>query len=129
MTTDWTDINEICTSGNLNLAYEEFLNRFSNLYQKCFPISKIKNSKRNMPKNEWITPALIKSCHKKSKLYREYKGSPTLPNRTKFITYRNKLKSLLSVAEINYYSNLFLSCEHDLKRTWTHIKTLLHGYS
>ena len=38
------------------------------------------------PKQLWITPALIKSCDKKSKLYKNYLMNPSATIKTKFCT-------------------------------------------
>jgi hypothetical protein len=60
-------------------------------------------------------------------LYRSYISNPSLENKSRFTTYRNKLKSLLRIAEKQYYAELFTSCKDDLAATWKNIKSILHG--
>ena len=53
--------------------------------------------------------------------------NPSVTNKTKFCTYRNRLKSLLKIAEKTYYSYLFMKCRGDLNKTWKNIKMIIHG--
>ena len=53
--------------------------------------------------------------------------NPSATNKTKFCTYRNRLKSLLKIAEKTYYSDLFMKSREDLNKTWTNIKMIIHG--
>ena len=53
--------------------------------------------------------------------------NPSTANKIKFGTYRNRLKSLLKIAEKTYYSDLFMKCRRDLNKTWKNIKMILHG--
>ena len=48
----------------------------------------------NGPKQPWMSPALFKSCKKKSKLYKFFLKSPTPQNRLIFNKYHNKFKAL-----------------------------------
>ena len=46
-----------------------------------------------------MTQGLLRSCNKRSKLYKKYKISKKVEDKLKYIKYRNKLKSLLKKAE------------------------------
>lgn len=50
---------------------------------------------------------------------------PTENYRAKCVKYRNKLKSLLRIAEKNYNTEKFIQCRQDLKCTWKLVKLLL----
>ena len=52
------------TSHESNLAYNEFLDTFTFLYDECFPRVKIKMKARNSFKS-WITKGIAKSSEKK----------------------------------------------------------------
>ena len=123
----WNDIIEFDSIKDVNNAYAMFYNKYREIYDICFPVEKKILCGKKCPKQPWITPALIKSCDRKSKLYKRYQMNPSAINKTKFCTYRNKLKSLLKIAEKSYYSDLFMKCRGDLNETWKNIKMLIHG--
>jgi len=71
-----------------------------------------------------MTRGLLKSSKKKSSLYLKYLKNPTDANRSKFITYRNKFKTIRIKAERNYCAAEFCKCSNNLKRTWSLIRSL-----
>ena len=72
---------------------------------------------------------IIKSCNEKSKLYKSYLRDQNPKNKAKFLTSRNKLKSLMRAAEKLYYTDLFTSCRYDHRTTWTNIKAIINRTS
>ena len=68
----------------------------------------------------------MKSCHKKSKLYKNYRQYSIPDNKKKYTVYRNKLKSLLRKAEKKYYINKFNVCARDIRKTWDLIGAALN---
>jgi len=125
--TDWKDIIALGKDTDVNRTYGMFYNKYFEIYNICFPIQKKILSRKKCPKQPWITAALIKSCDKKSKLYKKYQINPSAANKIIFCTYRNRLKSLLKIAEKTYYSDLFMKCRGDLNKTWKNIKMIMHG--
>ena len=116
---DWN--NSLFTNGSqldANLSFNIFMSIFNNLFNEHFPLKSVKLYRADMPRSDWITPGLIKSCNKKSLLYKCYKNNPTPENRSKYIRYRNKLKLLLKKAQKVFYSCKFKKYEGDLKKTW-----------
>lgn len=67
---DWNVIYSI--SNDVNLAYNSFVSIFCQGYNQHF-LPKASKSTRNSPRKEWMTPGLVKCCHKKSKLFYYYK--------------------------------------------------------
>src|SRR6218665_90215 len=74
-----------------------------------------------------MTLGLLRSCHAKAtcKLHTRFIKHPTLQNKLKFNTYRNKFKSLCRKDEKDYYTMQFTKFKDDLKKTWQTIKTIL----
>ena len=66
--TKWDNLK---TSNKKNLAYNEFLDTFTSIYDDCFPRIKIKVKARN-PFRPWITKSIAKSSKKKQKIYKKY---------------------------------------------------------
>ena len=115
---NWTDLYAASNSDDAKIGYSLFLNKFTELFESNFPL-KCKNLNNSQaPRQVWITNGLIKSCRKKSNLYRKYKKAPTTENRLKYISYRNKLKSILQKAEKSYYRNKLKQFEGNLTQTW-----------
>ena len=107
-------------------CYTLFLNLFSLIFEKYFPLTLVKISNSNSPRNDWITKGLIKSCKRKSKLYKKYVKFPTKLNQKIYTDYRNKLKSLLRKAEVTYYKNQLNSFAGDLRQTWKLLNKVLN---
>lgn len=74
--TDWEpDVN--CQS--VDEMYNSFINKFTNIYNQSFPLKRVDNKRKNVPRKPWITPGLANSCHKKEKLYKRFiKNKPPL---------------------------------------------------
>ena len=60
----------------------------------------------------------MKSCVKKSKLYRKFCKTQRKADKNKYTAYRNMLKTLLRKAEQNYYSQKFKLISGNIKETW-----------
>ena len=124
---DWSSVLDLCNKYETTAAYDLFIHFFKLAYDKAFPILPKTNHKRDSPKQPWMTTGLIKSCKTKSKLYLKFIKNPTAPNKLKFVTYRNKFKSLRIKAEKNYYASEFLRGKNDLKYTWKVIRSILNS--
>ena len=62
---EWTKVYETV---NVNEAYNKFINIFSNLYNNCCPIVKVKC--RNIKGKPWITNGVRNTSRKKNYLYK-----------------------------------------------------------
>src|ERR1700730_1015249 len=123
---NWYQIYKLRNSNSKdpNLIYEEFLDIFNNGFNKCFPKKSLRKIK-NAPRKEWITIGLAKSCEVKSSLYKISKQTKMNEDKMKFTTYRNKLKTLLSKAEKDFYSSQLNKNKHDPRKTWQCINSIL----
>ena len=73
-----------------------------------------------------MTKGLMRSCIKKSKLYRKFCNKRTQDNKKKYVRYRNKLKTLLRIAEKNYFSDKFKLMAGNIRETWKLLGSLLN---
>src|SRR6218665_443535 len=87
----------------------------------------LKQNHKNTPKKPWMTPALLKSCTRKEKLYLKFKKCPSIENKTRYATYRNLFAKLRLEAERHYYEDEFLKYSQDIRMTWKTIKGLISG--
>lgn len=123
-TIDWSPITQACINYDPNKAYDDFMTIYKELYDRVFPISVSRGRKVTL-KNPWMSQGLLKSCKTKNSLYLKYIKNPNETNRKKFITFRNKFKSIRKRAEINYYAEEFCKCSNNLKKTWNVIRSAI----
>ena len=122
----WDDVFTLLqTQNDPTEAYNLFVCRYRYFFDMCFPEKYVKSSYRQQPRHEWMTKGLVKSCNRKSKLYKQYRKNNNIENKTKYITYRNKLKTLLYKAERQFYSNKFNLMAGDMRKTWRLINVII----
>jgi len=105
--TDWSVTLRLCDEKNTEAAYESFINHIKSAYNTAFPLVPRSKHKRHSYKQPWMTPGLLKSCKTKSKLYLKFFKNPSLTNKQKFTSFRNKFKTLRIKAERSYYRSYF----------------------
>ena len=101
-----------------NMAYNNFIDEYSRVYNACFPLKTIKGKLLNNCSSPWITPGLLKSINKKNRLYKKFTRSPPLSNERKYKTYKNKLDHLIRIAKRKYHDTKFVSATNGLRTTW-----------
>ena len=52
--------SEILNGVDVNSDYNNFLNKFNELYDECIPMKKSKTSRKKIPQSPWITKGLLK---------------------------------------------------------------------
>ena len=77
----------------------------STTYNKAFPYARLSRKRAN--DKPWITTALKVSIKEKHKLYQKFIFSQTPVNAKLYKTFKNRLKTLIRKAEINYYLEAF----------------------
>src|SRR6218665_1617764 len=65
---------------------------------------------------------------KSQEVTRRVEKNPSEANKKKYITYRNKFKTLKTIAQKTYYQNEFEKYTHDIKKTWRVIKSTINGH-
>jgi len=124
---DWPAVNaQIESLKDPSLAYDLFFDLYSSTYKKCLLPNK-KPARRKMPKQEWMTPGLVRCCIVKSKLFKNFKITPCILTEIIYKKYRNKLKSVLKKAEKDFYTNKLQSHSSDLRRYWNVLNKLIKG--
>ena len=109
-----------------NVAFNKFSVVYKKAFDKCFPEKTVKLSNRMTPRHDWMTKGLMKSCVKKSKLYRKYCKNRTKENKKRYITYRNNLKKILRLSEIRFYKDKFNLTMGNMKETWRLVGLVLN---
>ena len=122
-----TDWNNIVNEDSVTQSYTLFIDKFTNLYDLCFPVRSMNTRKRSnrIPRKPWITSAILTSVRRKNKLHLKYKSSPTDSNKRLYVNYRNKLTNLIRISKKTYYCNLLDAKKGNLKQTWKILNGLL----
>ena len=110
------------TSNNSNLAYNEFLNTFTSLNDDCFPRVKIKVKAQN-PFRTWIIKGITKSYRVKQKLYEKCLKNLNPQNLATYKAYTNLFETIKRKSKKKYYSEKVLSYNSDARKTW---KTMIY---
>ena len=119
----WTDIN---SHSDPNKAYNDFFNRYPNLYNSCFPLRPVKGQASRFLKTPWITPALLKSIRKKNLMYKKLVANYDSTRETKYKSYKNKLTHLIRISKKKYYEAKFEMAKNDVKATWKLMNELIN---
>ena len=99
-----------------NEAYNDFLQKYLNIYESCFPIKKsVKKKFKNKP---WFDKPLRKLCNKKCYLYRRYVKKPTPERHEKYKNFRNKVTEEIKETKRAYFKGKFQNAAGDMKNTW-----------
>jgi len=56
----------------IDKMYSAFINKFTAIYDQSFPLVKVNNKCRTLPRKPWLTPGLANCCFKKEKLYTKF---------------------------------------------------------
>ena len=105
-----------------NEAYKKILNVFSNLYEIAFPKLKIKVN--SIP---WITRGILKSSKRMQKLYEKCMKNINSVNKENYKTFARLFELIKQNSKKNYYGNLLITYENDMKRTWVTIKKIIRS--
>ena len=120
--TDWINIYNY---SNVNTAYSCFLNKYSEIFNSCFPIRKIKASECAL-KKPWLSTCRLKSIKRKNLLYKKYLKSPTPFNESSYKKYRNRLNHSLRLAKRSYYEAKLKSLTANIKGTWNILNQVIN---
>ena len=72
MSNDWNAVYDHCLiEKDAPAAFNCFANQYRNAFEKNFPKKAIKINHKLIPRQEWMTKGLVKSCFKKSTLYKK----------------------------------------------------------
>ncbi len=114
--------------------FDSFNNKITDIFNETFPEVKVKYNKYAVyrPNEPWITKGIIQSIYNKDKMYAKMMSIRNEIQfniaKSKFITYRNKLKQVpvIRFSKKRYHENLFEKANNDMKRTWQIIKKLIN---
>ena len=110
-TVNWSEVRE---SSDPSSAYDIFLSKYTDIYNNCFLLKKVKIKNNGLTKPS-ISKALLKSIKKKNILYRRFLSNPTSTREIGYKNYKNKLSSTLRATKRNYFEKKFEECKSNMK--------------
>lgn len=120
---DWGTIQN---SSDVDAFYDEFLNIFGSLYDKCFPPKVIARKPVAKCRKPWITSAIAKSIKRKNKLHKAWLRTRNDETKIKYKVYKNKLTHILRCSKSRYYIDKFTDAKHDMRKTWGIVNKLVN---
>ena len=111
----WTNV--ICQS-DVNLAYTEFWNTFSSLFDLYLPVTRIKLNRNIHKINDFMTRGLLISRKRKNELHKSYLIEPTPLKRDIYVNYRNTYNSLIRLSKKHYFEANLAKNKKNPKKTW-----------
>ena len=97
--TNWNFSDQVNIANDPNTAYNIFIDKYTGLFDACFPFKTIKGKALNSFRKPWLTKSLLRSINKKNKLYKQYLRHRSNEKLLKYKTYKNKLTDPLRVAK------------------------------
>ena len=126
-TLDW---NDILAENDVNRSYDLFLNKYIHMMNKYLPVKTVNFNRKKHPIKPWFTKAILVSMRNRNKLYLKMIRCTSVNERilkeTTYKNYRNALNKIIRKSREIYFSNLFTTCKHDMKKTWHNINSLLN---
>ena len=98
-----------------NESYNNFLNKFCELYDVAFPETKIEIKIKNLL-SPWITKGLAKSSKRKQKLWERFLKKRNLENEIAYKTYKSLFEKLKKKSKRSYFQEKLKKHEGNVKK-------------
>ena len=110
--TSWDSVKKIDDS---NESYNKLLEIFSSLYEKYFPLTKVKlkPKRKNSP---WITNGIAKSSKRKQKLYEKFLKHRTQESKQIYKDYKNLFEIIERKSKKQFYSEKLIKFQGNAKK-------------
>ena len=118
---DWSPLY---LSDDVNYAYNYFVSKYNEDFDKYCPIKKVK-VKSNYTSKPWLSKGLLNACKKKNQLYKIYVKTKSKKMLDNYKRYKNKLTSITRVEEKKYYTVSLSKCTNNVKATWKILNNII----
>ena len=115
--------NELDSSDQIDLFFEEFVSAFSNGLNKYAPLKRGSRKKRKLMSKLWITKGIFVFIRHKLKLYVTHLKGNKIQKKI-HQTYANRLTKLKIVSEKLYLESKILHLRQDMRKFWSNIRSL-----
>jgi hypothetical protein len=119
---DWS---EVYNKRNVDVAYEEFWNRYKNCHDVCFPLKRVRFNKNIHKKNPFMTFGLLTSRNTKNKLHKVAVSEPTEENVQRYKRFKAVYFRVLRGAKKLYFTSKLTANLKNPKKTWETLNEIL----
>ena len=109
------NLNDIQSIRNSNDAYSIFLEKFRTMYDKHFPLKKIKLKTKDL-KSHWITAGIKKSSKRKQHLYTKFLKNRNQKHETGCKNYKKLFESIKRRSKKLHFSKLRLKYKNNIEK-------------
>ena len=127
---NWSNVTNL-PNEETNTKCTNFLQTYTDLFQKTFPLKQIKLNKRKHKISPWSTHGIITSINSRDKLYKQIKKEKCEIKKDKlkanYVAHCAILKKVIRKAKSLYWKTKFENTRGDLRNTWKNINTILNN--
>ena len=111
---------------DIDIATDTLISMIQELVERSTTRKKIKKE-QNVPRKNWITPGIIKSCDTKEILYKKWMRDPNnLILKSNYKLFKKKLRQVIIEAKNEYNSKIINTKAKNSKELWKHINKTLN---
>ena len=119
-----TDWNDVLGKTITNESYDQFITKFSLIYDDCFRI-KVKEIKTKNLLSSWVTKGIKRSSKRKQKLYENFLKNKSPKNEKEYKDYKQLLEKIKKDSKKKYFQEKFSFYKNDIKNTWKTLKDVI----
>jgi hypothetical protein len=120
-----TNWNHVYRSVNVNVAYDEFWNTYSNLYENRFPLKRKRSNKNIHKQQNFMTRGLLISRSNKNILHKSSVSNPTALNIQKYKNFKTIYQRVIRAAKKLYFTSKLEENAGNPKKTWETLNEIL----
>ena len=117
--------NNVLVQDNVDMAYDQFWETFSSLFEIYIPEVKTKFNKNIHRINGHLTKGLLISRNQKNFLHKQYIKTPNHINELRYKNYRNIYNTLLRKSKKLHISRSLSDNKHNPKKTWEILNNII----
>ena len=121
--TDFTFVNQYNCP---NEAYNHFIMKYKEAFDKAFPEKLIQPNKRYIAREPWVSREILEASKRKRKLLNLKNKRPSPENLQNYIQFRNEFNHKKRRLKFEYFRDKLNENKHSMKNTWNIIKTALN---
>ena len=118
-----TDFDTVLGLTCPDMAYDKFIELYKDAHNIAFPIKRTKTPKKFIKRSAWMTKGLVQSSLTKNKLLKKKLKMPSESNINKYKQYCKMYNRILRIAKRTYYSDQLDYAKHDMKQTWSILRS------
>ena len=112
---DWTELHDM----NVDDAFDKFTETIAKQIDICAPVKTFKIPYKQVIRQPWITPGLLKSARTLDRLYRKQILKPNnSPANKRYNEYKKLYNKVRRRSKYEYYNNLLNKYKTDVRKTW-----------